>query len=163
MDDTHVHITDRLQGVVQQQLAQEVGDFVLRRADRLFAYQLAVVVDDAAQGITDIVRGADLLDSTPRQCFLQQALGLSLPRYLHLPVAVNINREKLGKQTCAPAVTPDADNRTLIAALNFLQQSLPHAAGEASQAELLQWAIERWDVSALPRQRLQPAPENPSV
>jgi len=163
VDDTDVQVADRLQGLIQQQLAREVGDFILRRADQLFAYQLAVVVDDAAQGVTDIVRGADLLDSTPRQRFLQQALGLSLPRYLHLPVAVNINREKLGKQTRAPAVKPEADNRTLIAALNFLQQSLPHDVGEASQAELLQWAIKHWDISALPRQRLQPAPENPSI
>lgn len=163
VDDTHVHITDRLQGVVQQQLAQEVGDFVLRRADRLFAYQLAVVVDDAAQGITDIVRGADLLDSTPRQHFLQQQLGLPVPRYLHLPVAVNNNREKLGKQTHAPPVRPAAGNQALIAALNFLHQTLPDGAAQASQAELLQWAIKHWNVSALPRQRLQPAPENPSI
>ena len=163
VNDSRVQILDRLQGMIEQQLAREVGDFVLRRADQLFAYQLAVVVDDATQGITDIVRGADLLDSTPRQRFLQQALGLPLPRYLHLPVAVNAANEKLGKQTQAPAVQPGADNHTLVAALEFLQQSLPDDVGAASQSELLQWAITHWDVSALPRRRMQPTPPNPST
>lgn len=159
VDDTCVRLTDRLQGIVEQRLADEVGDFVLRRADQLIAYQLAVVVDDAEQGITDIVRGADLLESTPRQCFLQQLLGLPVPRYLHLPVAVNASREKLGKQTHAPAVSPDERNRTLLAALTFLQQSIPEDAATASQAEVLQWAVEHWDVAALPRNRLLPAAE----
>ncbi len=163
VDDACIRITDRLQGIVEQRLAHEVGDFVLRRADQLVAYQLAVVVDDARQGITDVVRGADLLDSTPRQYYLQQQLGLPAPRYLHLPVVVNASREKLGKQTHAPAVQPDAGNRTLIAALTFLQQALPDDAATAGQAELLQWAIEHWDVDALPRKRLQPAPKIPSA
>jgi glutamyl-Q tRNA(Asp) synthetase len=157
VDDTTVRLADRLQGIVEQRLAHEVGDFILRRADKLIAYQLAVVVDDAEQGITDIVRGADLLASTPRQCYLQQLLGLPVPRYLHLPVAANVRREKLGKHTHAPAVHPDEGNRMLIAALTFLGQSIPHAAAAAGQAELLHRAVEHWEVSALPRDRLLPA------
>jgi glutamyl-Q tRNA(Asp) synthetase len=158
--ETNISITDRLQGLLQQHLGQKVGDFVLRRADKLVAYQLAVVVDDAEQGITDIVRGADLFESTPRQRYLQQLLDLHAPEYLHLPVAVDAGLEKLCKQTQAPAVRPDEGNRTLIAALTFLHQALPDAAPEASQAELLQWATDHWDVKALPRARILQVPES---
>jgi len=95
--------TDRWSGPYSQDLTDEVGDFVIRRADGYWAYQLAVVVDDGAQGITDIVRGADLLDSTPRQLYLQQLLGLPQPSYLHVPVVVNEVGDKLSKQTGAQA------------------------------------------------------------
>jgi len=96
------------------------SDFVLRRADGLYAYQLVVVVDDADQGITDVVRGADLLDSTPRQVFLQQQLGVPTPNYLHLPIATNEAGEKLSKQTNAPAVPLEGDAGILLKALEFL-------------------------------------------
>ena len=96
---------DRFAGRVCQRLDSESGDFVLKRADGFWAYQLAVVVDDAEQGITDVVRGADLLDSTPRQIYLQRLLGVPTPRYLHVPVLRNANGEKLSKQTGAVAVT----------------------------------------------------------
>lgn len=99
-----ISFEDGLQGSVTQDVWREVGDFVLRRADGLWAYQLAVVVDDAAQGMTDIVRGADLLDSTPRQILLQQALGLPTPRYLHLPLIIDASGQKLSKSSEAPAV-----------------------------------------------------------
>jgi glutamyl-Q tRNA(Asp) synthetase len=99
-----IEFRDRLQGVQRQDLVAEVGDFVLQRADGLFAYQLAVVVDDDAQEITHVVRGADLLASTARQIYLQQRLGVPTPSYLHVPVAINARGEKLSKQTLAPAI-----------------------------------------------------------
>jgi glutamyl-Q tRNA(Asp) synthetase len=96
------------------------GDFTVRRADGIFAYQLAVVVDDAFQGVTDVVRGADLLDSTPRQMHLQKVLGLPSPRYRHVPVVLNEKGEKLSKQTLAPAIDPDGAAELLGRALQFL-------------------------------------------
>src|SRR5262245_31546539 len=124
-------------GPVRQDLARDVGDFVLVRADALFAYQLAVVVDDAAQGITDVVRGADLLDSTPRQIFLQQLLDLPTPRYLHLPVATNAHGEKLSKQTLAEPVDPSRGAGALLGALRFLGQAPPAALSGTSARDVL--------------------------
>jgi len=106
---------DRWVGVTCQRLAADVGDFVIRRADGFWAYQLAVVVDDAAQGVTDVVRGADLLDSTPRQLFLQDVLGLPHPEYLHVPVVANADGEKLSKQTGALAFDSGGDPEALVA------------------------------------------------
>jgi len=111
-----VEFTDRFAGTIRQRLALESGDFVLKRADGYWAYQLAVVVDDAEQGITDVVRGADLIDSTPRQIYLQRLLGVPTPRYLHVPVVRNAAGEKLSKQTGALAVQPN-DERAAVAAL----------------------------------------------
>lgn len=152
-----VVLHDLLQGRIQQQLEQECGDFVLRRADGLFAYQLAVVVDDAAQHITHVVRGADLLDSTPRQMHLQQLLDYPLPAYLHLPVAVTPSGEKLGKQTLAPALPENHRTDTLLQALRFLNQPLPDSR-DIGLRELLAWAGNHWDRSLLPARRTRPAP-----
>ncbi len=102
--DEQLGFVDRAAGRYAQDLKGDVGDFVIRRADGLWAYQLAVVVDDAEQRITDVVRGADLLDNTPRQIFLQHALGLATPRYLHVPLVLDAAGEKLSKQTGATAV-----------------------------------------------------------
>ena len=113
--DERIVFTDRFAGRVEQQLASEAGDFVLKRADGFWAYQLAVVVDDGEQGVTDIVRGADLLDSTPRQIYLQRLLGLPTPRYLHVPVVRNANGEKLSKQTGALALTANTSAEALAA------------------------------------------------
>lgn len=118
-----VRFVDRCAGPVEHHLARDAGDFVLRRADGFWAYQLAVVVDDADQGVTDVVRGADLLDSTPRQIFLQRLLGVPTPRYLHVPVLRNEQGEKLSKQTGAPAVTP-RDEAEAVAALLAAARSL---------------------------------------
>ena len=109
-----IRFHDRFAGDISQDITAEVGDFVVRRADGFWAYQLAVVVDDGAQGITDIVRGADLLDSTPRQIYLQQLLGLPQPRYLHVPVVVNELGEKLSKQTGAQAFDNGAPAASLL-------------------------------------------------
>jgi glutamyl-Q tRNA(Asp) synthetase len=122
-DDASECITfeDRWVGAVTQHLATEVGDFVLKRADGFWAYQLAVVVDDAAQGVTHIVRGADLLDSTPRQIYLQRLLGMQTPHYLHVPVVTNAKGEKLSKQTGAHALDAARPLDELISAARFLQ------------------------------------------
>lgn len=113
-----ITFSDRFAGTVSQRLASESGDFVLKRADGYWAYQLAVVVDDAEQGVTDIVRGADLLDSTPRQVYLQRLLGVPTPRYLHVPVLRNAAGEKLSKQTGALAVQPGDEAAAIDAVLD---------------------------------------------
>jgi glutamyl-Q tRNA(Asp) synthetase len=145
-----IRFRDRVQGDVVQVLEREVGDFVLRRADGVIAYQLAVVVDDADQGVTDVVRGADLLDSTARQIWLQRLLGYQTPRYLHLPAAVTPGGEKLSKQTGATAIDTAHPLRELARALVFLGQPVP---GAATAREMLQRALERWDASLIPRAR----------
>jgi len=156
---------DAVQGPVQQNLETEVGDFVLYRADQVFAYQLAVVIDDAGQGITDIVRGADLLHSTPRQIYLQRLLGFPTPRYAHVAVAVNAQGEKLSKQTHAPAIDASAPLPGLVAALSFLGHAPPReiaeaceARGAAATAPLWQWAIANWHIGRVPRQALSAMP-----
>ncbi len=141
-----VRFTDRAQGEISQSVLTEVGDFILQRADGVFAYQLAVVVDDAAQGITDVVRGADLLDSTARQIVLQRLLGVPTPRYLHVPVATNAAGEKLSKQTRAA----DASEGDLVRALEFLGVNPAHGA---SAAERLDQAARNWDAARIPRRR----------
>ena len=136
---------DRLLGPQRQNLAAEVGDFVLRRADGLWAYQLAVVVDDAAQGITHVVRGQDLADNTPRQIRLQQALGLPTPQYLHTPLVWGANGEKLSKQNGAQAL----DTGLPLAALNAAAHVLGLAMGYGNVPDaLLHWAQEWPSVSA---------------
>ncbi len=148
--------TDRLQAVQRQDLARDVGDFIVKRADGLFAYQLAVVVDDAEQGITDVVRGADLLSSTPRQVLLQQLLALPTPAYLHVPVAINTAGEKLSKQTRAPPL-PAAPLPALMAAWRFLDQAAP-SDSPASVAEFWRWAHASWRAERLPPVPMLPAP-----
>lgn len=137
-----IAFVDRVQGRREQLLERDTGDFVLYRADGLFAYQLAVVVDDAAQGITDVVRGADLLDSTPRQIYLQRLLGLPTPRYLHVPVALDAAGEKLSKQMGAAPI--EADAGALARALAFLGQ--PEAA-------TLEEARREWNPQLISRRR----------
>jgi glutamyl-Q tRNA(Asp) synthetase len=136
---------DAVQG--RQAMSME-GDFVLQRADGLFAYQLAVVVDDADQQITEVVRGADLLDSTPRQMYLQRLLDLPTPSYLHVPAAAHANGQKLSKQTMAQAIDDEDPASTLLAALDFLGQTTPTAA---SVGGIWARAIDSWSVAKIPR------------
>ncbi len=149
---------DRLQGPQTQDLAREVGDFVVKRADGLFAYQLAVVVDDALQGITDVVRGSDLIASTGRQILLQRHLGLAAPSYLHVPIALDAAGLKLSKQTLAAPV-PEVALPALVAAWRFLEQSLPGgSAAPATVDEFWRSALASWNPAQLPPVPMLPAP-----
>jgi glutamyl-Q tRNA(Asp) synthetase len=139
-----MEVSDRLQGDITQNLAAEVGDFIVLRADGFFAYQFAVVIDDAAQAITDIVRGADLLYSSLRQRYLQQLFAFGSPTYMHLPVVVNSRGEKLSKQCLARAISPNDAVSTLFDALVLLRQSPPSESRSGSRDELLAWAVEHW-------------------
>lgn len=150
VDDSPIGFIDTLQGSFQQRLETEVGDFVIRRADNIIAYHLAVVVDDAAQGVTEVVRGADLLDSTPRQIHLQKLLGLPTPAYLHLPLAIGADGRKLSKQNGAPALDPAHHGRSLFYALRFLGQSPPVSLKRARPALVLEWAMAHWSPAAIP-------------
>ncbi len=142
--DQEMGFDDAAQGRLSQNLARDIGDFIVRRSDGGHAYQLAVVVDDAFQGVTDVVRGADLLLSTPRQLLLQELLGLPRPRYLHLPVAVNPAGEKLSKQTHARPLDGQEPGPLLWQALAFLRQGPPGALRTASIDEIWHWAMSHW-------------------
>ena len=148
--DVPIRFEDRVQGFVAQNLAQEVGDFVLLRADGLFAYQLAVVVDDADTGITDVMRGADLLDSTPRQLWLQRCLGVDSPRHAHLPVVTNAAGEKWSKQTLAPAVAAAEGVPLLVRALRFLGQAVPDEVLTFPLEDFWSWAVHHWRIESVP-------------
>jgi|SRR5690348_322179 len=144
--DIDIAFDDGLQGTQRQNVREAVGDFVLKRADGLWSYQLACVVDDAFQGITEVVRGADLLDSTPRQILLQRLLGLPTPAYLHVPLAVDADGRKLSKSTDAPPVDLGDPCRTLAAALDFLDQAVP---GTGYATGMLQAAARVFDPGRL--------------
>lgn len=146
-----VAFRDGLQGLVSQDLEREVGDFVVLRADNIIAYHLAVVVDDAWQGVTEVVRGADLLDSTPRQIYLQQLLGLPQPDYVHLPVALNPDGRKLSKQSGARPIDESRPTATLQQALRFLGHEPGNELRLAGVRELLRWAVENWSLAKVPR------------
>ncbi len=148
-----IRYSDVIQGEQQQRLDEQVGDFVLRRADGLFAYQLAVVVDDADQGVTHVVRGADLLDSTPRQIYLQKCLGLPILEYGHIPVLVNAAGEKLSKQTLALPLQAGEAAPDLWRALKYLGQNPPAELGNADLDLLWKWALLNWRLDCVPRQR----------
>jgi glutamyl-Q tRNA(Asp) synthetase len=151
VDDAPLAFHDALQGDYRQCLTREVGDFVIRRADSCFAYQLAVVVDDAAQGITQIVRGSDLLDSTPRQIYLQQLLDLPTPEYAHLPIAVDGRGDKLSKQTGAKPLAAHDPGSAVWAALRFLGQQPLLELAHAPVADIIAWALAHWRLSSVPK------------
>lgn len=141
---------DHLQGPFTYRFDEVIGDFVLQRADGFFAYQLAVGVDDAEQGMTDVVRGVDLLDSTPRQIFIQQKLGLATPRYYHLPVIVNHLGQKLSKQTHAEPLTTAKAVPQLWTALQYLGQQPPHLLLKENLREIWDWAKTHWNIKLIP-------------
>ena len=147
-----IEFADALQGCIRESLHKECGDFVIWRADGLPAYQLAVVIDDAMQGITEVVRGSDLLDSTCRQIHLQKALGLPTPAYVHLPVATREGK-KLGKRLISDPISTLNPTQALVAALRFLGHKPPD---RMELKTLWDWAIENWDISSVPAQRAIP-------
>jgi len=151
VDAGDIVFNDGIQGPIRQNMAREVGDFVLFRKESLAAYQLAVVIDDAAQGVTHIVRGSDLLDSTARQIFLQQRLKLHTPHYAHIPVIANRSGQKLSKQTLAPALVAAAAPQNLLAALEFLNQPPPAGDARNSVEQILSWAVAHWQLARIPR------------
>jgi glutamyl-Q tRNA(Asp) synthetase len=148
-----IEFEDRVQGRVSQDISRAIGDFVLKRRDALHGYQLAVVVDDAEQQVTDVVRGADLLQSTPRQILLQRSLGFATPRYLHFPVATDSRGVKLSKQTLASPVSADRAG-ALLAALEFLSQPAPTSR---LPHEILAEAVRGWDPARIARRIDKPA------
>ena len=149
-----IEFKDTLHGLINQNLQNETGDFILRRSDKIYAYQLAVVVDDFAQGITNVVRGADLLDSTPRQIYLQKLLGYSTPTYTHLPVAVNNNGEKLSKQTKAAHLDISSPVKQLMQAVNFLGQEPPIELQKENIMSFWEWAFANWNPKKIYKKRI---------
>lgn len=150
--DRHIHFVDRLQGSQSENLRRAGGDPILRRRDGLYAYHLAAVVDDMHSGITDIVRGIDLLDATPTQLYLQERLGAPAPRYLHIPVLAGQVGEKLSKQRGAPAIDDAQPSDNLRRCLAYLGQTPPPA--ELQQpTDILNWAAQRWQPDAIPQQQ----------
>ena len=151
LDDakTTVTVEDRLQGRYVQDVSRAVGDFVIRRRDGFHAYQLAVVVDDAEQGVTEVVRGCDLLDNTPRQVLLQEALGLPRPTYTHLPLVTEPDGSRLAKRRRSVPLNPARAPALLYAALVLLRQTPPPALRAASLATLGDWAHRHWTLAPL--------------
>ena len=150
--ECHIQFEDTIQGTQRVNLEKDGGDFVLQRSDGLYSYQLAVALDDAEQGMTEVVRGSDLLDSTPRQIFIQQLLGFTPPRYTHLPVAIDVSSgKKLSKQNLAPPLDNKQAEHNLWRALDFLGQHPPTELRCASVEELLDWAIKQWQLKTVPR------------
>lgn len=144
-------INDVIQGKHSQDVADEVGDFMLRRRDRLWSYQLAVVVDDGMENITEVVRGTDLLNNTSRQIYLQKLLNLPTPTYAHLPIAVNELGDKLSKQTFARSLDPLNKFKALYAAWHFLgQASVAQSEQTESLQEFWEYACKNWDISRVP-------------
>ncbi|HEZ2936699.1 TPA: tRNA glutamyl-Q(34) synthetase GluQRS [Neisseria meningitidis] len=147
--DRVIGFSDGIVGGYAQNLAGDIGDFVLLRADGYWAYQLAVVADDAEQSVTHIVRGQDLLVSTPRQIYLQQCLGVPTPQYAHLPLLTNAQGQKWSKQTLAPAL--DLNRREQLLRQVFRYLKLPEAPETDRPAELLDWAVAHWDMGKVPK------------
>jgi len=152
-DNDTISFTDQVFGKVSQQLERDVGDYVVRRTDGLFAYQLAVVIDDNEQSITEVVRGCDLLDSTPRQIHLHRLLGLPVPDYVHLPMAIDSQGDKLSKRTHAAPIDDNDPLPSLWRCLDFLGQHPPEELKTVSLDEFWSWALDNWSLGNVPPSR----------
>ena len=147
-----IRLTDLVQGIYEQNLQKSTGDFIILRSDKIFAYNFATAIDDVLQGITDVIRGADLLDTTPKHLFLQSLLGLDSPKYGHVPVATDINGIKISKQTGAiDALVGNKPETVLTNALKFLGQSVDVAMERSDVDTILTWALEHWDITQVPK------------
>jgi glutamyl-Q tRNA(Asp) synthetase len=146
-----VLFTDRIQGTYRQNVADAVGDFILKRRDQIYAYVLAVTVDDAAQGVTHIVRGADLLDNTPRQIYLQRLLGLAEPCYAHVPVLTEADGGKLAKSRRSVRLSADSPLPQLCSVFSLLGLAPPPSLGSAAISDAWRWAITQWNLSQVPK------------
>jgi glutamyl-Q tRNA(Asp) synthetase len=161
VEGRHIRFEDRVQGGFRQDVATAVGDLLLKRRDGIYAYLLAVVVDDAAQGITHVVRGADLLDNTPRQIYLQQALGLPLPQYAHVPLITESDGRKLAKSRHDVAVGGGSTLGQLCAVFAMLGMRPPADLSRSSVRDAWMWAIERWRIERVPKGLVLPYSERP--
>jgi glutamyl-Q tRNA(Asp) synthetase len=159
--DVSIDFVDKIMGPRSQNIKTQCGDFVIQRRDGLFAYQLAVVADDALQGITEVVRGADLLDSTPRQIYLQQLLRYPTPDYCHLPLVVDANGVKISKSEGAARVTVRDKQKLLVAVLAYLGQQPDKDLSHSDIADIWQWAIAHWRLERVPRQTGLPVTVSP--
>ena len=148
-NDTEIAFDDILQGRLAQHLESESGDFIIRRRDGLIAYHLAVVVDDEIQGVTEIVRGIDLFDSTPRQIWLQQLLGYRTPSYAHIPVITHTDGDKLSKLTGAPGISLHEVEKNLVEALSALRQQPPPELAHSTREEIWSWAAKNWQLEKI--------------
>lgn len=153
--DNKIQFDDLLQGPLSQNLTTDIGDIVLQRTDGLYAYHIAVIVDDYLQEITEIVRGFDLLNCTPIQIYLQQCLNYKPPNYAHLPIIVNSKNEKLSKRTGASSIEKEAPAPTLLLILKLLKQNPPKELADANRDEILSWAIKHWDIHACSGKTIQ--------
>ena len=142
--ECELFFNDEMQGKQTHNVAQESGDFIVKRKDNITAYQLAVVIDDQQQNISHVVRGFDLLDSTPKQIALQNILGFKTPHYCHFPIIVDQQGNKLSKQTFAQAISTEAPEKTLFLLLELLQQNPPHQLKKASIQEMINWGVDHW-------------------
>lgn len=146
-----VCFSDEIQGEFCQNIFNDVGDFILQRADKSFAYQLAVVVDDHLQGVNQVVRGADLFDNTPRQVYLQNSLNFDTPQYSHIPVAINVKGKKLSKQNSAPEISKHHKRKELLEALTFLGQEPPKLDDFSTLDDFWSYAVQNWNQSKVPK------------
>jgi glutamyl-Q tRNA(Asp) synthetase len=151
IDSGRIGFSDRIQGAYRQDVAAAVGDFILKRRDQIFAYVLAVVVDDAAQGVTHIVRGADLLDNTPRQIHLQQLLAVPQPAYAHVPVLTEPDNAKLAKSRRSVRLSEDSPLPELLSVFSLLGLSPPAYLTSATLGDAWTWAIGQWDIGDVPK------------
>ena len=151
VEPEQVQFTDRIQGTYRQNVADAVGDFILKRRDQIYAYVLAVTVDDAAQGITHIVRGADLLDNTPRQIYLQRLLGLAEPRYAHVPVLTEADGGKLAKSRRSVPLSADSPLPQLCSVFSLLGLAPPATLTSTTISDAWAWAIAQWNLNNVPK------------